>query len=308
MGPLTAIDAYCPHMGANLAVGGRVIGDCIECPFHGWKFRGHDGKCVSIPYADKVPEVAKVTSYTTMELNGWVYLWHHAEGAEPSWTPMELEDITSGTWQYKGRTEHYINSHIEEIPENGADVAHLTQVHKPFIAAGIDLASMWNKYLSWGQHKWTASWNQLPAPDEHVGSLKLTHDLKFFGISLPFVFMNVHAFQVGPGIVYLKFESFFGTGVFIQSLTPVEPMLQKLTHNIYMNWAVPNCIAKFFMYGECVHVERDIMIWNNKKYAGKPVFAKSNEDSLIARHRRWYSQFYSENSPKLKFQKDDLEF
>ena len=48
-----AIDAYCPHMGANLAVGGRVIGDCIECPFHGWKFRGHDGKCVSIPYADK---------------------------------------------------------------------------------------------------------------------------------------------------------------------------------------------------------------------------------------------------------------
>lgn len=60
-----------------------------------------------------VPEVAKVTSYTTMELNGWVYLWHHAEGAEPSWTPVELQDITSGTWQYKGRTEHYINDHIE---------------------------------------------------------------------------------------------------------------------------------------------------------------------------------------------------
>ncbi|KAH3716024.1 cholesterol 7-desaturase nvd-like [Dreissena polymorpha] len=248
-----------------------------------------------------VPAVAKVTSYTTMELNGWVYLWHHAEGAEPSWTPVELQDITSGTWQYKGRTEHYINYHIEELPENGADVAHLAQVHKPFIAAGIDLASMWNKYLSWGQHKWTASWNQPPAPDEHVGSLKLTHDLKFFGISLPFVFLNVHAFQVGPGIVYLKFESFFGTGVFIQSLTPVEPMLQKLAHSIYMNWAVPNCISKFFLYAECVQVERDIMIWNNKKYAGKPVFAKSTEDSLIARHRRWYSQFYSENLPKLKF-------
>ena len=47
------VDAYCPHMGANLGVGGRVEGDCIECPFHGWKFRGYDGQCTEIPYAEK---------------------------------------------------------------------------------------------------------------------------------------------------------------------------------------------------------------------------------------------------------------
>lgn len=47
------VDAYCPHLGANLAVGGRVVGNCIECPFHGWQFRGNDGKCVKIPYAEK---------------------------------------------------------------------------------------------------------------------------------------------------------------------------------------------------------------------------------------------------------------
>lgn len=45
------LDAYCPHMGANLAVGGRVIGDTIECPFHRWSFRGTDGKCVNVPYS-----------------------------------------------------------------------------------------------------------------------------------------------------------------------------------------------------------------------------------------------------------------
>lgn len=303
-----AVDAYCPHMGANLAVGGRVVGDCLECPFHGWKFRGHDGKCTEIPYADKVPEFAKVKSYTTMEINGWVYLWFHAEGMEPNWTPPEMEEITSGLWQYKGRTEHFINAHIEEIPENGADVAHLKQVHQPFIAAGIDLTAMWNKYLSFGQHHWTANWSQMPAPDGHIGSLKLTHDLTFFGISLPMVYMNVHAMQVGPGIVYLKFDSFFGKGVFIQSLSPVEPMVQKLTHNIYIHWSVPNFIAKFFMLGEAIQVERDVMIWNNKTYEARPVFAKSAEDSLISRHRRWYSQFYSEHSPRVKFQKDTLDW
>ena len=29
------------------------MGNCIECPFHAWTFRGEDGKCVSIPYMDK---------------------------------------------------------------------------------------------------------------------------------------------------------------------------------------------------------------------------------------------------------------
>ena len=47
------LDAYCPHLGANIGIGGRVIGDCLECPFHGWQFRGSDGKVTKIPYADK---------------------------------------------------------------------------------------------------------------------------------------------------------------------------------------------------------------------------------------------------------------
>lgn len=51
-GQAHVLNAYCPHLGANLAVGGRVVGNCIECPFHGWRFEGSDGKCVKIPYAE----------------------------------------------------------------------------------------------------------------------------------------------------------------------------------------------------------------------------------------------------------------
>lgn len=46
-------DAYCPHLGAHLGVMGRVVGDCIECPFHGWRFSGKDGACTHVPYAKK---------------------------------------------------------------------------------------------------------------------------------------------------------------------------------------------------------------------------------------------------------------
>lgn len=54
------LDAYCPHMGANLGVGGIVTGDCIECPFHQWKFSGTDGECVQIPYSKSINESEKM--------------------------------------------------------------------------------------------------------------------------------------------------------------------------------------------------------------------------------------------------------
>lgn len=50
------LDAYCPHMGANLGVDGIVKGNCIECPFHAWKFSGETGECVDIPYSSDAQE------------------------------------------------------------------------------------------------------------------------------------------------------------------------------------------------------------------------------------------------------------
>ena len=56
------LEAFCVHMGANLAFGGRVMSgtNCIQCPFHLWQFNGEDGRCMKIPYLDgKIPD--KVT-------------------------------------------------------------------------------------------------------------------------------------------------------------------------------------------------------------------------------------------------------
>lgn len=54
-GQVYVFDAFCPHLGANFAVGGTVQQndckeDCIRCPFHGWSFRMTDGTCFDIPY------------------------------------------------------------------------------------------------------------------------------------------------------------------------------------------------------------------------------------------------------------------
>ena len=49
------LDAHCPHLGAHLAVEGKVVGNNIKCPFHGWEFSG-GGECVKIPYCNKIPK------------------------------------------------------------------------------------------------------------------------------------------------------------------------------------------------------------------------------------------------------------
>lgn len=44
-------EAYCPHLGADLGVGGQVVDDNIVCPFHLWEFNGEDGQCINVPYS-----------------------------------------------------------------------------------------------------------------------------------------------------------------------------------------------------------------------------------------------------------------
>ena len=51
-GKCYAFDAYCPHLGANLGVGGTVSGESVQCPFHGWVYN-EEGKCTQIPGVDR---------------------------------------------------------------------------------------------------------------------------------------------------------------------------------------------------------------------------------------------------------------
>lgn len=48
-------DAFCPHLGADLGVGGElksINGSmCITCPFHSWSFNVRSGDCVNVPYS-----------------------------------------------------------------------------------------------------------------------------------------------------------------------------------------------------------------------------------------------------------------
>ncbi|XP_021269951.1 cholesterol 7-desaturase-like [Numida meleagris] len=306
-GQAHVVDAYCPHLGADLAAGGRVVGSCIECPFHGWRFRGEDGKCTHIPYAGKVPDFAKVRSWPCCEVNGMLLLWYHCDGTGPEWAVPEQPEITTGEWAFRGQTEHFVDAHIQEIPENAADSAHLAFLHGPAILSGSDLRYTKSRLWDFMKHVWKAEWRPEPEPHGHCSRMQLQHTATIFGKHFPLLDLSVSARQVGPGLVFLIFKhAFLGHGIILQTVTPLEPLLQNVVHKIYYQKNVPAIVPKFILRAECIQFERDVTIWNNKQYLPKPLLVC--EDAGIQKHRRWFAQFYSERSARRPVPKEDLDW
>lgn len=82
-GELSMLDAHCPHMGAHLGHGGRVEGEAIRCPFHGFRF-APDGRCVSTPYETKIPPKCVIRRWHVCERNGVILAWWQRRGRPPS--------------------------------------------------------------------------------------------------------------------------------------------------------------------------------------------------------------------------------
>src|SRR5690349_20349373 len=118
-GALKVIDGYCRHMGGDLTQG-EVKGDNVACPFHDWRWSG-EGKCVEIPYAKRVPLRARTRTWTTLERNGHLFVWHDAEGKPPiaEQAIPEVEGYGSSDWSdWSWNTLIIDGSNCREIMDN----------------------------------------------------------------------------------------------------------------------------------------------------------------------------------------------
>ncbi|KYQ47715.1 hypothetical protein ALC60_13235 [Trachymyrmex zeteki] len=280
-GVINILDAYCPHLGANMAEGGRVKGDCLECPFHSWTFRGEDGYCENIPYTTKVPYVARVKVWKSCEVNRVIFVWYHSESTEPDWQPQPHTFVSTGAWRFQGRNEYLINCHIQDVTENGPDVAHLNELH---IKTSAKLKGI--------------------SREKHKASVHLCHKLILLE-RFSLMESDVRAEQIGPGIIELNVNTSFGSLYILLTITPVEPLLQRVIHLIFS----PPLLAPYanlLFLGECVMFERDIRIWNSKRFEQHPIL--THEDRTIQVYRRWYTQFYSDHSPTYETAMKDLQW
>ena len=127
-GAAGVFEAFCPHLGAHLGVGGKVDGESLRCPFHGWAF-GPSGECTDIPYAKRIPPGVRAGSLETLERNGFIFVWWDPDGSEPWYDVPEVPEAASGEWSTPDRYEWKVAAPQQELAENGVDQAHFQFVH-----------------------------------------------------------------------------------------------------------------------------------------------------------------------------------
>jgi phenylpropionate dioxygenase-like ring-hydroxylating dioxygenase large terminal subunit len=124
----------CPHLGASLGAG-RVEGDHIVCPFHGFCYDG-EGRCVHIPAvgkSGKIPRGLAVQSFAVREAHGFVWLWLGAAGNAAAQLPW-FRQLDSAWHHHTIAVDWPV--HYTRAIENQLDVAHLPFVHRTTIGRG----------------------------------------------------------------------------------------------------------------------------------------------------------------------------
>lgn len=127
---IKAMKDLCIHRGAALSLG-KVDGDEIVCPYHGWRFDG-EGRCTRIPQqpADRsIPHKACAYPYSCVEAYGIV--WIRLENSEESIPPYP--EFGDSTYRTVLCGPYPIEASAPRVVENFLDVGHLAFLHEGYL-------------------------------------------------------------------------------------------------------------------------------------------------------------------------------
>lgn len=279
------MDAFCPHLGANLARG-RVRGDCIECPFHQWQFSG-DGRVEHIPYRQHPPSGVRARTYPLEDVHGQLFFFHRANGAAdnerepPPYRAPRLPEVDGGRFVLRGhRDAGRVGTHIVELAENAVDASHLQMLHGQF----------------------RLPWTQIPVPGiEIVHDVKWTLDedsawlmhtdidasLRIFGREFPASGARAKATYHGPASVILVRFTIPGRSEILmyQTLLPISPLVQQVDYKWFADRTLPRLLVWYVIGNWAAQLPQDLRIWQDKLYRPRPVLCR--DDGPVHQMRRW---------------------
>lgn len=273
-GTLNALTAWCPHMGADLAIG-DVKGNSVVCRFHGWSW-GSDGVCNHIPYAKRIPPKARIKRWPTCEQNKMLFVWNDPEGALP---PPEveiprIEQVFSPEWSDWSVIKWTIHNNCRELIDNIADMAHFVSVH-----GSTNVMYFANIFEN---HK--ATQIMVGANDRLGGGDYLTTIASYFGpaYQITHMFGKMHGMPV---------ES-----ILLNSHTPIDPNSFDLRFGVivkkFPGMTQEQCDQMVKGYVDLTNKAfgEDVQIWHNKVRIDNPLLCDG--DGPVFQNRQWYEQFY----------------
>ncbi len=125
-GKVVVTQLRCAHRSLALDHG-RVEGDNIRCPYHGWLYdaQGHCLQQPAEPAGSGFKDKVKLTAYPTQELSGLVFAYMGPGEAPvlPVYDVMKMEDGV------KGAQMRNVNANWLNAAENIVDISHLAWLH-----------------------------------------------------------------------------------------------------------------------------------------------------------------------------------
>lgn len=279
-GRLVAFDAYCPHMGANLTVGGRVEGECVVCPFHGWSWHA-DGNNVAIPYSDRVFSNARIKTWHVIEDTGLVWIWHSWQRGEPRWPAPSISHLSNHKFFWDPNASRRQWSNVRLVPqmvaENTVDGPHIEFVHGA--SEGAHIASL----------------------KEEGPQFLVELDQTFMTRSGPVLGKDyIQCHGVGVQVAQLEFREFKIVNVL--ATTPIEEDRSDMRASIFVE--LPDGIDPAVSASELPrkyqiaikkHLdsqEQDLPLWETMRYQSRPLLV-AEELEGHRRFRVWARQFYA---------------
>lgn len=269
-GALHIFNAHCPHLGANLAVGGRVTGDTIQCPFHGWRF-DRSGRCIEVPSSSTIPANAVIYSWPVEEKNGLIFVYYHPRGEPPTYSIPVIEQYGRPGWiPWQGKVMRHIRVYDGDIVENMADITHFKYIH----CTDLDL----NKtHLTF---------------EGHIARLETS------GVAYPPMVSTeqptwYRSTYYGPGYEITEYDGDV-KNIILVAHTMVDEEYVDLRYAMFSN-SLENEDKMQRHISETLNsmkmgLEADIVIWENKIFRERPVLCEG--DRLILKTRKWYRSFF----------------
>jgi nitrite reductase/ring-hydroxylating ferredoxin subunit len=269
-GVARVFDAHCPHLGAHLGVGGRVCGNGIACPFHGWQFGG-DGQLIEVPGLDRTPR-ASAQAWPVCERNGRIFVWHHADGKDPSYEVIGYR-TNEADWTAWRCNTYRVRVHVQDLTENIIDRSHFSAVH-----------------------------DMRPPEREHFEvhfdgtSMIVEQSLKVTAVDAAGYEVQTTTTTCGPGIVAVEVSQNPIEMLTYITQTPIDEEHTEVNLLFSMK-ALPDekatqSISELNDRITNEQFTQDVPIWENKIYRERPMITKI--DGPVAQYRRWFRQFYSD--------------
>lgn len=282
-GALSAMDAYCPHLGAHMGHGGRVEGEHLRCPFHGFCY-DTEGHCVSTPYGKRIPPKARAAVRPIREVHGLILAYHDNEGRPPAFEVPAL-DMTG--WMPLLTKASTLRGHPQETTENSVDLGHFSEVHGYSEVQTLKEAQVDGAYLN-------ARYSMVRGQRFLGRSVRAEFEIHVYGLGYSFVEATVPSFDLSMRQFVLATPT-DGEHIILRLALSlrgdtrpgrIHPLLGLLPRALLNPF-----IARQAFQGFTADAEQDFEIWQHKRHVQPPILAEG--DGPVGRYRQWARQFYA---------------